>query len=667
MYTPRTFVLGQSLELHDGPYRLVAHQGGMFKLRNELTNHCALFTHVELHRLLPKGSSLEVATPTVKPLHDDLDGLTADDIALVPHLRELADGTPAVGDEPRSQYDPRLPMTQRRASKLLELDKLHMPITERTLQRRLSIYIKEGVAGLGDKRKGRTEERFARLDERVRQVLIEFLFSSKGRTATTYTAIRAELHVLLADVFPDRNDRPATPSISSIERYVRQLMGDQDPTKPGARRETIELRPKRAFRPRLVVAPGDECQIDTTTFDAMVRMPDGGVRRPHLTTLLDARTRSIIGFNFTDGPPTGEDHAHLIACTLVPHALRPWSAQYDELELPELPWVSYVDGASSTFDTHRPYIFPRRVLTDNAQDLRSVVLQATAERYGIHLTEAPPQDPTRKAKVERMFRTIKTMFAGYLPGYVGGNTQARGARAEREEPLELRTVIEMFDRWLALVWQNREHEGLDDPFEPGVQHTPNTMYAASMELTGHFMMPLGEDDYIALLPREKRTIQSDGIEFRLRKYDSPHLGPMRNLKDGDGKSLLIAVHYDKSDPSRVWVLSPFDGEWITCEWSEDRGLARPNERRMLAEAADIAKKTKKLKSQEAHILAVQIRNECAAAERKRVKEQKAADQAAHRKKAKKSDSRLRAAAIESAPAHRGSANDYRAAIDLGSL
>jgi len=622
---------------------------------------------VELHRLLPKGAALETAEPAAPTsLHDDLEGLSADDIALIPHLRELADGTPAVGSEPRPQYDTHLPMTHRRASKLLELEKLGLPITERTLQRRLATFMKEGIAGLGDKRKGRTEEQFARLDPRVRGVLIEFLFSSKGRTATTYTAIRAELHVLLRDAYPVAADRPATPSISSIERYVPQLMGDMDPTKPGARRETIELRPKRAFRPRLVCAPGDECQIDTTVFDAFVRMPDGQVRRPHLTTLIDSRTRSLIGFNFTDGAPSGEDHADLIARTLVPHALRPWSRQYDELALPEMPWAAYVDPNSTEYDTHRPYIFPRRILTDNAQDLRSVVLQATAERYGIHLTEAPPFDPTKKAKVERMFRTIKTMFTGYLPGFVGGNTQDRGARADKQQPLELRTVIDMFDRWVALVWQNREHEGLFDPFEPGVVHTPNTMYAAAVGLTGHFAMPLGEEDYIALMPREKRTIQSDGIEFRNRKYDSPHLAPMRGRKDGDGNAIQVAVHYDRSDPSQVWVRSPFDGEWITCEWSEDRGLSRPNERRMLAEASDIAKKTRKLKSHDAHVLAVQIRNECAAAEQKRIKAEKATDRALRSKKAHKKD-RPSVEAIAPTPAHTGSANDYLAAVDLGSL
>ncbi len=56
---------------------------------------------------------------------------------------------------------------------------------------------------------------------------------------------------------------------------------------------------KAAFRQWLTVAPGDECQMDGTVFDAFLRMPDGEVNRAHLTTHIDVRTRSIIGISFT--------------------------------------------------------------------------------------------------------------------------------------------------------------------------------------------------------------------------------------------------------------------------------------------------------------------------------------------------------------------------------
>ncbi|MGV2900120.1 Mu transposase C-terminal domain-containing protein [Microbacterium sp. AGC62] len=651
----RDYIIGQTIELIDGTYTLIGCQGILLKLRNELTDETALLHYVELFRMLAPGQQLEVVHETesdkrkakrearerARAVADVIDDLDADTRLLIPHLRELVDGTPAVGTEPRAQYETRLPMSWRLESKMTELEEVFgMPIPLRTLQRRLSQFRKDGVAGLGDKRKrGRKEAPFTRADEDVVAQLRRVLKSFEGRSQTSYAVIRAELKDLLEEEFPHPNDRPATPSISTIERYVKMLSGDQNPTKSAQQRQTAALVPKHTFRKRAVTAPGDECQTDSTRFDAFVLMPDGRIVRPWLTTLMDKRTRSIIGFHFTDGPARSDDHAWLIARTLVPHALRPWSKQYAELELPEMPWAAHVRGRKHNYDTFRPYIFPRRILTDNGQDFRGIVVQATCSRYGIHLTETPPRTPTGKPHVEKHFDTIKKLFTRHLPGYVGGSKAERGVRPEMEAVLELRTVIELFDEWLGIVWQNRAHEGLSDPFEPKLMHSPNSMYAASLEFTGHFTIPLGEEDYIAMMPRVMRTVQADGILIDYRKYNSPHLAPMRLQKDENDNSIEVAVHYDRNDPSQVWVRSSFDGEWITCEWVEDGGLLRPNERQMLTKAKHVAKSTKRFTNEDAHDLALRMRKSAAVSERTR-REQEVADAKVATRKAQRAQSQL---------------------------
>lgn len=650
MPNQRTYVIGQSIELLDGTYKLVGCHGIVVKLRNELTDETIGLHHVELFRMLAPGEKLAVvdySEPEARKARRDaierdrtiaeiVDDIDADTRALIPHLQELVDGTPAVGHEPRAKYDPRLPMTGRLYSKMTELeDDFNMPIPLRTLQRRLERFQKYGVGGLGDKRKrGRKEAPFTRADEDVIEQLRKVLKSFEDRSQTSYAVIRAELKGLLEEEFPHPNDRPATPSVSTIERYVKMLSGDQNPTKSAQQRQTAALVPKHTFRKRAVTAPGDECQTDSTLFDAFVLMPDGRVVRPWLTTLMDKRTRSIIGFHFTDGPAKSDDHAWLIARTLVPHALRPWSKQYSELELPEMPWAPHVDGQKHNYDTYRPYIFPRRILTDNGQDFRGVVLHATCRRYGIHLTETPPRTPTGKPHVEKHFDTIKKLFTRHLPGYAGGSKSERGKAPEKEAVLELRTVIELFDQWVAIVWQNREHEGLSDPFEPRLMHSPNSMYAAALEFTGHFMIPLGEEDYIAMMPRVMRTVQADGILIDYRKYNSPHLAPMRLQRDENDNSIEVAVHYDRNDPSQVWVRSSVDGEWITCGWDEEAGLHRPNERQMLAKAKHVAKSTKRFNNEGAHDLALRMRKSAAANERTR-REQDSADAKAAARKAQR--------------------------------
>lgn len=629
MRIPRTILIGQTIELSDGVYKLVGYEGVVYRLRHELTDETIVLHQSELFRLMAPGERLDAVEEepedeavakkkkVLTPLAEALDHLDADTLALIPHLQELVDGTPVDGGQPQPKYDPRLPMTGRLQSKMKELDDLGMPMPYRTLQRRLQRYRDGGVAALGDKRtQGRKEEAFARADERVVATLRRVLRTYAGRSKTSYAVIRSDLRLELEDEYPHPNDRPTLPSTSSVERYVKMLSGNQDPTTSAQLRNTAALVPKHTFRKRDVTAPGDECQMDTTWFDAFVRMPDGSVIRPHLTTLIDKRTRSIIGFNFTDGAPVAEDHAWLIARTIVPHALRPWSAQYAELELPEMPWAKLLEGQEHSYDTYRPYIFPRRILVDNGQDYRAIVVLAACTRYGMHITETPPRTPTGKPHVERHFDTIKTMFTRHLPGYAGGNLAERGAKAEEEDVLELRTVIELFDQWVSIIWQNREHEGLTDPLEPTFAHSPNTMYAASIEYTGQFMLPLGEEDYIALMPRVERTVQVDGISFFGRTYDSPYLAPMRLQKDADGHSIKVAVHYDRHDPSQVWVLSATDGEWITCGWTDDAGLLRPNERAMLHNARTLAKATTRFTNDDSHSFVARSRREAGALEKK---------------------------------------------------
>ncbi len=629
MRKPRTILIGQTIELTDGLYKLVGYEGVVYRLRHELTDETIVLHQSELFRLLAPGERLDAveAEPeddskkkrkkkVLMPIAEALDHLDADTVALIPHLQELVDGTAPDGGELRAKYDPRLPMKGRLECKMKELDDLGMPMPYRTLQRRLQRYRDGGVAALGDKRThDRKEEVFSRADERVITTLRRVLKTYAGRSKTSYAVIRADLKLELEDEYPHPNDRPTLPSTSTVERYVKQLSGNQDPTTLAQLRNTAALVPKHTFRKREVTAPGDECQMDTTWFDAFVRMPDGSVIRPHLTTLMDKRTRSIIGFNFTDGAPVAEDHAWLIARTLVPHSLRPWSNQYAELELPEMPWAKLVEDQDHSYDTFRPYIFPRRILVDNGQDYRGIVVHAACTRYGMHITETPPRTPTGKPHVERHFDTIKTMFTRHLPGYAGGSLAERGAKAEEEDVLELRTVIELFDRWVSIIWQNREHEGLTDPLEPTFVHSPNSMYAASIEYTGQFMLPLGEEDFIALMPRTDRTVQVDGILFGGRTYDSPHLAPLRLQKDADGHSIKVPVHYDRLDPSQVWVLSPTDGEWITCGWTDDAGLLRPNERAMLHDARTIGKTSKRFTNDEAHEFVARSRREAGAVEK----------------------------------------------------
>ncbi|MFE2529487.1 Mu transposase C-terminal domain-containing protein [Streptomyces sp. NPDC059382] len=139
-------------------------------------------------------------------------------------------------------------------------------------------------------------------------------------------------------------------------------------------------------------------------------------------------------------------------------------------------------------------------------------------------------------------------------------------------------------------WQNRPHDGLRDPLMPGRALSPNEKYAALVAAAGHVPVALSSDEYIELLPRCRRTVNSYGIRINRRAYDSPDLNPLRRQPSGTGPNGLgWEIHYDPLDISRVWVRNHQDG-WITALWRHLRTapvpmgeLAWDHARRILAE------------------------------------------------------------------------------------
>ncbi|WP_372968409.1 Mu transposase C-terminal domain-containing protein [Microbacterium sp.] len=611
MIPQRTVTLGQTVHLEAGDFILTDFANGSYRLCNELTGEYTVMHHLALASQLPPGMPLEMSDPLdAKPIDEVLDGLDETKRALIPYLQQLIDGTPVDGGESLPEFSTHVSKTKRLDSTVLALSKAGFEVPLGTLKRRLTAFERKGAAGLVDRREGRKEKAFARVPESVQTALAKLIVSYEGKSTVTYTAIRAELKAVLLDQFPDPADRPKAPSLSTVERLVKHMGGDQNPVIPAKRRETAALSPQHMHRPRLVFGPGDECQMDATELDILVRMPNGGIDRPHLTALVDKRTRGVIGLNLTEAAPKAIDHAVLLANALVPRKLRSWSKDYDAFGLPQMPWARHLTKEQlETFDAYRPYIFPSRILIDNGQDFRGTVFGAGCDRYGISLTQAPIHDPTAKAIVERFLGTVKTKFCQFVPGYTGGNVANRGKDVAKGPLLTLAELSELLEKWVCIVWQHRRHDGLEDDYRKNWNHSPNSMYAACVELTGHFVLAYQEEDFIALLPRDERTVQSDGIEMNGRMYDSPHLAPLRNRKRSKNVTPKVIVSFDPGDEYRIWLRSSDDTGWITCYWTEERGRSRP-----LAEAISLEAHRQTLDAltfsdEEADDMMVRFRNE----------------------------------------------------------
>ncbi|MEY9777203.1 Mu transposase C-terminal domain-containing protein [Arthrobacter sp. MW3 TE3886] len=575
--------LGEILKFEDGDYILETVHGATLGLRHTLTAE-RMSVHVSaLPALLvtPPKFTIEDPGPRALEWADSKDSARA--VMLAAHLEEMMHGTPLKGMERRRQYDPeRTTQTQRIDSKVLELAGLGVKCSRRTLSRWSSDYRERGIESLTDKRQERRQEPLGRLDERVKGVLIGAIANETNRSTGSVDRLIRSVKAELIRLYPGEDIH--IPSDRTFRRQINSLTRGKYTTGNAPNRRSAANAPDRMFSSRPAIAPGHEVQTDTSPFDVTVVTgidPESGkikTGRANLVIMLDKATQSIIATSVRLQGVKGIDLAFMLAQCLTPRQLRPEGiVAFNEYELAEMPWAKFLSAEeASKFETTRPFIKPQRIMKDNGSDYASVVFESACSRFGIDTTSAAIHTPTDKPNVERAFHTIKTKFAQYLPGYTGGSTDKRGEHPEKDDLLDVYTLAELFERWVAIVWQNMRHESLRDPLVPSIVHSPNSMYMAMFPMTGYVPLPLSADDYIALLPTELRTIQMDGIQIDYRRYDARELHPYRLQDSPDAaRGGKWTVHFNPHDPSAVWIRDPEESGWIQCDWMNRDAFARP--------------------------------------------------------------------------------------------
>ena len=223
----------------------------------------------------------------------------------------------------------------------------------------------------------------------------------------------------------------------------------------------------------------------------------------------------------------------------------------------------------------RPVIVPETISCDRGKVFLSDTFLSACQTLGISVQPARALTPTDKAIVERTFSSVNSLLCQHLAGYTGRSVARRGSHVEAEAVWALADLQDLLDEWVVVGWQNRPHEGLRHPRTPGLQLSPNEMYAALVSVAGYVPVTLSGDDYIELLPVAWRAINYDGIRIDYRTYDSPDLGPYRRQPSptSAGKGLW-EVHHDPYDLSRVWARRP-EGGFVTATWSYLASVGTP--------------------------------------------------------------------------------------------
>ena len=185
------------------------------------------------------------------------------------HVREVLTGYRsghaelAREDEPRPQFDPRLPLESRYAAKAAELS-----VTDRTVKRWVRTYRQHGVAGLVDKHLGQPTKVDSRWVETAIEVMVEH--TDQSRPSQTMVINRTNARVVAR--FGEGVVRQ--PSRSTAYRVLHDLE-KRYPTFRLSTKRNLDIadRPTGVYGKLRPTGPGEYLMIDTTRLDVFALDP----------------------------------------------------------------------------------------------------------------------------------------------------------------------------------------------------------------------------------------------------------------------------------------------------------------------------------------------------------------------------------------------------------
>lgn len=484
------------------------------------------------------------------------------------HLLEVIHGLgpdAAPGAGPRPGYEPAATtVTGRERVKAAELRAAGYAVTLATLRRQRQRYESGGVAALVDQRLLRQPSRFGRVDARV----VEAMQAAVAEATDDSTRTGGYLLWRTGQILTERHHgQVPMPSQATAYRLLSKLSVGLHTTGSARTRRSVAAAPQAPFSRPPVFAPGELMEMDSTPLDVLVLLDGGTPGRVELTGVIDVATRTVTAAVLR--PTTKSvDASILLARTLTPEPMRPGWAQALAMSRSVLPHrrLTAIDERLE-HAAARPIIVPATIVVDQGNVFISRNFRSSCAWLGINFQPTHPGSPAEKPHVEKLMSSVGTLFAQFVSGYAGSNTERRGRRTETRPLWSMLELQELLDEWIVACWQNRPHDGLRDPAAPGRMFTPNEKYAALIESTGYLPVALSGDDYIALLPSVWKAINTYGVKHRHRLYDDDKLNPLRRQPSGiSARKNLWQVHHDPYDVSRIWVRDHRTDSWITLHW-----------------------------------------------------------------------------------------------------
>jgi putative transposase len=147
--------------------------------------------------------------------------------------------------------------------------------------------------------------------------------------------------------------------------------------------------------------------IDHTQVDVFPVDDDGNLLpRPYLTVVFDDATNDPLGFALSFCTPSAAQVLEALRHAILPKT-------YTRALVPE-----YLDLEWESMG------LPDTIVVDNGMDLNSASVVEACLAQGISIITMPPNEPWKKGRAERFFRTLNTTLFHRLPGTTFGGKVA---------------------------------------------------------------------------------------------------------------------------------------------------------------------------------------------------------------------------------------------------
>lgn len=215
-----------------------------------------------------------------------------------------------------------------------------------------------------------------------------------------------------------------------------------------------------------------------------------------------------------------------------------------------------------------PFFPVETVTTDHGSPYKNFHLIEVQRIIGANIVPARVLRPTDKAACERSFGAIQSLLFEQLPGYRGVDVADRGADPEGDAVLTLPEVEHLVATWIVGIWQNRKFGEYGPGWDPGGDHSPNTLFAAAMAQGGFSLEIPAPELYYELLPAHNVMIHQRGVKIRGLWYDGPALDGLRGLPSARGgtRKRSWVIRSDKRDARTVFFRDE-ERQWHELRWT----------------------------------------------------------------------------------------------------